>query len=227
MKFFDDKSKAVKWWNRNYFYAGTIIVILVNILLFAFGGNDWKSIATPDDNGFHWGEGFYFIPTIRSFFNCFSHFNWQHVLLNMLCFLGAGLYLERKLGTFGILGFVVLGAYLAGIATTANDLTVWYSGFSGVNYLTYSYIIIDYIFSFQKRKKNKTNIILGGIIIALIYLAMCYTGGTSSFTFTWYPWDLLHNLAHGSGFVAGIALCLTVQLTEMIVIYHYKNKNEN
>ena len=63
MKFFDDKSKNVKWWNRNYFYAGTIVVVLVNILLFAFLGNDFESCIAPDNSG-HWGNGFYFIPTL-------------------------------------------------------------------------------------------------------------------------------------------------------------------
>ena len=41
MKFFDDKRKNINWHNRNYFYIGTIIVIVLNILLFVFLGNNF------------------------------------------------------------------------------------------------------------------------------------------------------------------------------------------
>lgn len=47
MKFFDDKSKNLKWYNRNYFYIGTIIVIVLNILLFAILGNDYARYWWP------------------------------------------------------------------------------------------------------------------------------------------------------------------------------------
>ncbi len=34
MKFFDDKSRGeLHWYNRNYFYSGTVIFIAVKILL--------------------------------------------------------------------------------------------------------------------------------------------------------------------------------------------------
>ncbi|MBQ8792730.1 MAG: hypothetical protein IJZ62_03870, partial [Clostridia bacterium] len=78
MKFIDDKCKKVKWWNRNYFYLGTIAVIAVNILLFAFLGGDFEDVFEPTP-GNHWGEGFYFVPTLRTFLSAFSHGSWTHV----------------------------------------------------------------------------------------------------------------------------------------------------
>ncbi len=214
MKFVDDKNKDVKWWNRNYFYIGTIAIVLLNILLFAFAGDRWED-SYPVGEG-NWSDIFYFRPTIRALLNAFSHSNWQHVLLNMLCFAGVGLYMERKKGTFGILLYVILGAYFSGIAIIANNLFVSYHGFSGVNYFLYAILIIDYFFSFRKETRNKTNIIWGAIILALIYLAMCFDGGTSTFGFKWYPVDLMTNMGHYSSFVVGIVLGLIIQTTRTL-----------
>lgn len=215
MKFIDDKCKKVKWWNRNYFYLGTIAVIAVNIMLFAFLGNDFEAVVQPD-LGHHWHEGFYFIPTLRAFLNAFSHADWEHVLLNMLCFAFSGFYLERKMGTFGVLGFVIVSAYLSGIAVATNNLSVYYHGFSGVNYLSYAFVIVDYIFSFQKDRRNKTNTILGAVVLFAIYVAMCWSDSLGSFPFTYYPIDLITNLGHGSSFVVGIVLALIIQISMLI-----------
>lgn len=215
MKFIDDKSKNLKWWNRNYFFVGTIIVILLNILLFTlFPGKAPVSIGC--DGKYHWHDVFYFYPTIDAFFSAFGHINWQHVLLNMLCFGVAGLYLERKKGSLGLIIYVILGAYFSGIACVTNNLSVSGIGFSGVNYFNYAVIIIDYLFSFRHELRNKTNIILGGIVVAFIYLAMCFNGETTGFSFELYPYDLMTNIAHYSGFVVGLILALIIQTTRLL-----------
>lgn len=54
--------------------------------------------------------------------------------------------------------------------------------------------------------------VLGGIVIALIYFAMCFSGGTSTVSFAPYPYDLLHNLGHGTGFFTGTIVALLVQI---------------
>ena len=216
MKFFDDKSKNLKWWNKNYFYIGTIAIVLLNILLYAFGGYDWEERAYPVDDGEHWGGVFYFKPTIRSMLNAFSHSTWQHVLLNMLCFAVVGLYLERKKGTLGILLYVLFGAYFSGIAVAANNLSVWYHGFSGVNFFLYAILIVDYFFSLRKETRNKTNVIMGAIILALMYLAMCFCGGSTAFAFKWYPYDLMTNMGHYASFAVGLVLGFIIQTTRLL-----------
>ncbi len=215
MKFIDDKCKKVKWWNRNYFYFGTIAIIAVNIMLFAFLGNHFETVVQPD-LGHHWHDGLYFVPTLRVFLNAFSHSDWEHVLLNMLCFAFVGLYFERKMGTFGLLGFVIVGAYFSGIAVATNNLSVNYHGFSGVNYLCYAYVIVDYIFSFQKDRRNKTNTILGALVLVAIYVSMCFSDSLRAFPFTYYPIDLITNLGHGSSFVVGLVLALIIQISMLI-----------
>ncbi len=215
MKFFDDAKKSPKWWSRNYFFVGTIAVIALNILLFVFLGNNWESAFKIQDGG-HWGDVFYFAPTIRVFMNSFSHANWQHVLLNMLCFLFVGIYLERKTGSFGMILLVAFSAYVSSIAVATNDLSVYFHGYSAVNYFLYGYVLIDFIFSFTADRRSKCNTILGAIVIASIYIFMCYAGGVSGFEFRWYPYDLMTNLAHYSSFVAGIIIPLFINAVSLI-----------
>ena len=144
--FLDDKNKKLKWWNRNWFFASTITVVVINLLIFFFA-NNWQRVAFPVSlYERHWDDFFYFTPTIRSFFNSFSHANVQHVCLNMLCFFVAGVYLERKYGSLSVLLTVIVAAYLSSVAMTANNVSVNYVGYSGVNYFLYAYIIVDYIF---------------------------------------------------------------------------------
>ena len=88
----------------------------------------------------------------------------------------------------------------------------YFYGYSGVNYALYAYVIIDYLFSLTKSRRNKTDLIFGGIVIALIYFAMCFSGGTSTVSFAPYPYDLLHNLGHGTGFFTGTIVALLVQI---------------
>ena len=225
MKFFDDSSKKTKWWNRNYFFAGTIVVIIINIILYAKCGNSWEGGTVKIDDMGHWGDVFYFNPTIMTFLNAFSHANWQHVLLNMLCFAIVGLYVERKIGTFGIVGFVVFSAYVCGVAVTANDLSVGWHGFSGVNYFLYAYVILDYVFSFRKSKRNLINTVLGASVIAVIYVAMCFCSGVSGFEFEFYPYDLMHNMGHYSAFLMGIAIGLFKNLLELITEHNLNSIN--
>ena len=39
MRFIDDKNKKINWWNRNYFFAGTIFISVLFIVIFAIWGN--------------------------------------------------------------------------------------------------------------------------------------------------------------------------------------------
>lgn len=170
------------------------------MIIFATCGRDTGDISVRPN----WGR-FSVNNLMQTVLNTFTHFNWQHTLLNMLCFLVAGMYLERKQGSFPFLLFMVLLIFFTGFASAANDISLSWKGFSGANYGLYGYIVIEYIFMlFQKRKRDLVNIVSGAVVLGLIYLAMCFNGGTSTIGFEWFPYDLLHNLGHASGFFAGI-----------------------
>lgn len=207
MKFFDDKNKNLKWYNRNYFYIGTIIVIVLNILLFAILGNNYAK----DIGGHHvWNGVFDISNMLRSFVDVFVHGDWQHVLLNMLCFAFCGIYIERKLGTINFILLILGFSFLAGNITTAARNSVNHYGASGLNYFCYAYITLDYIFCFIQKKQYKTNIILGAIILFCIYVAISFNID-NTIRFMFYPYNLIYNAAHYSSFFAGIIVTLMIK----------------
>ncbi len=153
----NDGCKSTAWRNANYCFAVTAAIVLLNIILYAVYGSETGDFSIRPV----WGN-FSVNNLFQAFVNSYTHSNWQHVLLNMLCFLIAGIYL------------------------------------------------------LQRRKRDITNIVAGAVMLGLIYFAMCFNGGTSSIGFEWYPYDLLHNLGHASGFVAGLVLGIVEQGTEWL-----------
>ena len=208
--FLNDNGKSKTWFSKNYFWIGTFAVVVTCILLFLFGGNRWNPMTMRTGG---WSDGLNFNGLFYGFFHSFGHANLQHTLLNMLCFLVVGIYLERKTGTIKLLLLVIAFAFLSTGIIAALDGGVGSIGYSGVNFTFYFYIIVDYIALLcMKNKRNKPSIIFGAVIIVLIYLAMCFNGGTSSFGFEWYPYDLMHNKGHTGGAFTGIIVGLIVQL---------------
>lgn len=197
----NDSKKSVKWYSRNYFFATTFLVILINyIVFFAYGTPPGGTLyEQPEWNSFS------ITNLLIAMSHCYMHSGSQHCALNMLCFFVAGIYLERKAGSLRLLAMVIAMTAFTAFATTANDLSLTPVGFSGVNYGIYGFIITDYIFMlFQREKRSRFNIISGAVVLALIYFAMCFNGGTSTVSFVPYPYDLTHNIGHASGFVTGL-----------------------
>ena len=215
MKYIDDETRKLHWWNRNYFFAGTVFVVLLNIIIYAADPrhawfHEWRVVS-------HWTSELSFGNLVKQFVSSFLHSSWQHVLLNMLCFLICGAWLERRKGTLPLLGLVFVMAWVAEAFIGANDLSTGSVGYSGVNYAFYAYAIIDYCFLFiRKSTRTKFNIISGAVLIALIYFAACYTEVGGSVAFRWYPDDFMHNMGHYSAFLGGALLGITVQLAKLL-----------
>lgn len=206
MKWIDDEGKSLKWYNRNIFYVGTLFVVLFLVLAYALGKGGWVS----DYDGSSWTAILSFQNVTVCFLSAFEHSNWQHCLLNALCFLIAGTYMERKIGTVNLLALTFALAFFCECAVDANGGRGSH-GFSGVNYGMYAYIIVDYLFLFLRKKQNRVSIIYGAIILALIYLACCFCGGTEKIAFQWYPHDLISNKGHYTSFLTGGIMALLVQ----------------
>jgi len=196
-----------KRYEKNWFFVGTIVVVAINLLLYF--------VVSPAVNvGARVWYGFVnFDAILQAFLNAFGHLSLQHVLLNMLCFLVCGIYLERKIGTLRLLFMVFVLAFFTSLATTANSLGLGWRGFSGVNYALYFFILVDYVFlCFQKDVRSRGKLILGGVVLALIFVAMCYKGDADGFAMTWYPYDLLNNMGHYSSALVGIIFAFVVKL---------------
>ena len=210
--FINDQNKRLTRLNKNYFFAATLLTVFVNFFLFFFPVvHPSLTDARPDWNTFSVANLF------QALLSAYTHAGSQHCALNMLCFLIAGAYLERKQGSLRFLSFVIVLSFFAEFATSTNYISLKHVGFSSVNYALYGYIIIDYIFLlFRKEKRGIFNVVAGAVILGLIYFAMCFSGGTSQISFAWYPYDLLHNIGHASGFFVGILFGLYESIADLV-----------
>ncbi|MCH5148474.1 MAG: rhomboid family intramembrane serine protease [Clostridiales bacterium] len=211
MKFFDYSAKNVNWRTRNYFFAGTLFLIILQIVLFAIFGAGWSTKLFDSSANY---DSFSIQNFFNGIFGSFDHVNWQHILLNMLCFLFCGIYMERKQGTLIWIPFVLITCILSRMA---NMLVLQFNwifsyGFSSCNYALYAVIILDIIFNFAKIIKLKFETIWSIIFLLLIYFAMCFNGGTSTVSFVIYPYDFIYNSWHWSGFLTGILIFFLTKL---------------
>ena len=206
--------------SRNFFFAGTIIVILLNVLLYVFNFNTSynPSISNGNTTG-GWNATLSFAPIFQAFLNSFSHVSASHIIVNMLGVLIAGLYLERKMGSIRFIFLTAIMAFVTSIAINANFLATNWRGFSGVNFGLFFYIFVDYIFMlFNKQKRNRFNIISGLVDLVLIYALMCIDGTSDTFVMRFYPINLINNMGHYSGALAGLVLGFTVQVSKINVV---------
>ena len=214
MKIIDDKSKKTTWYNRNYFFAGTLIIIAVNILLFHFLGYKWThdfAVINGDQTPV-WDRLLFFDNVIRQFMNSFAHLDWSHVIWNMVIMLVLGLYIERKTGTFGFLLLELVMALFTSWIVGAGRMGVNWVGHSCICYGFDAYVIVDYCFSFQKNKRNMFNTIFGAVVLGIVVVSF-FWGDFPRI----YPGKLVNNLGHYTGFVAGLVFSLTLQLTDLFV----------
>lgn len=211
LKFINNNRKDLKWWQRNWFFVTTVFIVLLNIILYATLGL-WS--IERSNTKVHWNDCLNFTNLVDVFFSAYSHFNWQHTLLNMLCFMFCGIYLERKLGSVKFISLIVGLSFFGECVTSANSNSIYSYGFSGVNYALYAYILVDYLFYVIPRERRcRLNIIYGGIMLGLIYFAMCFNGGTQSVSFSWYPYDALYNLGHYTSYLVGLIIATFVCAT--------------
>lgn len=200
----------------NYFFAGTIAVILSIVLLYSFGGSSWQysvKVNAPAD----WQRPFYFNPIVRACLNTFAHLNWTHVLNNARAMLVCGLYLERKTGSCKFLLMILALTFFTSAVSTASTFSVDWVGLSGIVYLLFAYVLVDYAFSMFKSKRSLPNIIFGAAVLIIIYVFMC--GGLSfdpSREIKWYPYILMYHSGHLSGFISGLVFGIAVQIIKLI-----------
>jgi len=219
-----NESSQTNCFAKNYFFAATVFIVAFCIILH----------AANVDSSFFIGTSSYEIHEARNlsqviyvsselFLRSLMHSNWQHALLNMLCFLVVGSYLERKMGSVRLfLSLIVV------IIISSWALRMWarfFVGFSGVNFALYAIVIVDYIFVLLDKGRTKQRLIYGGMVVALIYFAMCFSGGTQAISFRWYPYDLLNHGGHAAGFLAGFVIYISYKV--LGVFFETKTSQHN
>ena len=113
----NDRSRKVTLVNMNWFFVVTLAVVIFNIVRHTLPEGAAPTNESPEWNSFSLEN--LFIALSRSY----MHSNWQHCLLNMLCFSVAGVYIERKKGSLGMLLLVFTMSLFTAFATAANYLS--------------------------------------------------------------------------------------------------------
>ena len=218
MKFFDDKCKQTTKWNRNYFYLGTISIILICVILLWKLGFRWHYDLYQEGVRYT-GDKVNLLNILSPMFSALDHSSWKHLLGNSINFLIMGIYLERKMGTFKFLNLCIIFMFFSTSFASHIKGNIYHQGLSGVNWSIYSFIIIDFIFSLSKEKRNLINILLGIAVILYMYVSHMSWSGTENI---FYPESLINHSGHFVGFIAGILIGLFYQ----ILSHKPKNKIE-
>lgn len=72
----NDKSKKITWLSRNYLFAVTTMIVLLNVTLYAVHGSHLGDYAIRSN----WGK-FTVDNLFQALVNSYEHSNWQHCLL--------------------------------------------------------------------------------------------------------------------------------------------------
>ena len=86
---------------KNFFFIGTLFIVIINLFVF-YGNVNLQYYRVVSD----WSDVLNFKNLYRNFLSAFVHKTQQHMLLNSLCFLIAGGYVERKYGSISLLSLV-------------------------------------------------------------------------------------------------------------------------
>lgn len=208
MKFFDDKHKEVHWYNRNWFFATTILIVVINIVLYATLGPMWQRDRLYDSTAV-W-EDFEMGNVLSIFGAAFAHLSWQHVLLNMLSFVVLGFYLERRYGSLCLFVLIFVFAFTAPAMASHVRGNINHCGFSGVIFALYAFFFVDFVVFLVslRKKKSLTTLIIGICVAVYSYISMSIKTIDGKMKFFGWPYDLVHNMAHYTGFLIGLLVAL-------------------
>ena len=205
MKFFDDSTREINWKNRNYFFAGSFAIAVITIILFAALGKCWPS-AIFEPKGPTTGMRNFWVSLLAPF----SYLNWLHAISGAIILFVCGIYIERKWGTFSYLGILFMLWMLGCLCTQVTCGLGISAGSSMVYYGMYAFILIDFLFSFQKSRRSIGNIITGVLeIIFAVIMTSLYSenAGIKGVTFKFMR-GFFTDPAHTSSFFAGLFLAI-------------------
>ena len=200
--FFNPKQKEINWFNRNYFYLATLLVIGAWCLIYFMFDDQLAGLVEKSK---------YF----NLFVMAFRHGDLGHLIGNAVSFFVVSLFLERHFGSFKYLLLTIIAIPLSSISVFLFSESWAWIGASGVNYFLYAIFVTVVIFNFKPYLAQKWQPIFTIIIIVLICVLMCWAGETSALTsniseflkfgrFT----DLISNEAHWSSAIMGAAVGL-------------------
>lgn len=169
MKFVDDYKKELKWYNKNYFFLGTILVVGLMFLMYYVIGDMIENL----------------IETNRYFVYLFAPISAQNIqglVISAVCIFFASLFLEKYWGS--IKYFVVLLISLPITSMMVNTIYGLYKldnpdyalvglQLSYLAYTLFGFVIVAMIFNLKKYLFDGKHSVLNWILLVLIIAIMC------------------------------------------------------
>ena len=180
--FFNPKQQKLNWFNRNFYYAATIVMIALMVLSYFFFQDSLVKICEKS-------VGLSFLSLI---FDPLCHSNVGHLIANCLSFFVVSLFLERH---FGSIKYLLIIIFASSIASITNDIE-WLieggltleqnpgmgvpSGASLMNFFLYGIFFTVIIFDFKPYLAQKWQPIFTIIILFVILAMICWNGDSSA-----------------------------------------------
>ena len=196
------KHKNLNWFNRNYFYVTTFLIVgLLCLSYFVFQ----NSLL-------------YLVNEVHVYYNvvfsALCHSSVAHLVGNIIGLVVISIFLERHFGSIKYLGLIILATPMAAIATFAFSGHWNWVGFSGVNFFLYAIFYLTLLVRFKEYFLGKVRWIFPVVILGLNLLITCWNGSVTSWTefFVFGIFSDFHNIAHWSscaaGALVGVFTCL-------------------
>lgn len=217
MKFVDDYKKELKWYNRNYFFLGTIIAVGLMFLIYYVLGATIENLV--DSNVY-----------LTYLFAPISFQNVQSLVISAVCVLLASLFLEKYWGS--IKYFIV---FLISLPITSMMVSIIFTTYSFQNleyvseglqlsymvYTLFGFVIVGMIFNLKKYLFDGKHSVLNWILLVLIIAIMCVLFPTEynndimayikEIKFGAFS-GLLKNVYHWSSLIVGAMLSLLCEI---------------
>lgn len=169
MKFVDDYKKELKWYNRNYFFLGTILTVGLMFLIYYVIGDMIENVIETN-------------RYLAYLFAPISAQNIQGLVISAVCILLASLFLEKYWGS--IKYFVVVLISLPITSMMVNTIYGLYKldnpdyalvglQLSYLAYTLFGFVIVAMIFNLKKYLFDGKHSVLNWILLVLIIAIMC------------------------------------------------------
>lgn len=193
----NQEDKKLNFFNQNFCYIATILIIVIVIVLNSALGTKLEEITMSNN-----------------FWNCFLVSLYPNY--SMIMFAAVSLYLERKYGSVKYLALILVCIPISNVIAFAfsaleGDVVTWGGrGFSCVSFITTGIFLMDFLLSIKYHLKNKLSFIFPIVITIVCILFMCINlpDGTSQYVHFDFPGRLLLNSGHYGPFACGVAMRL-------------------
>lgn len=83
---------------------------------------------------------------------------------------------------------------------------------------------IHIYYSISKSKVQGKHTIFSKFFLKCTVAPILINGGTSSFSFSWYPYDMMYNLGHYTSYLTGLLIALAIKLFPVVYAKKYADE---